>query len=77
MTAAEGRVRTEASFEGERREPGSLASRLAGASQQLEIALEKVDLEAEPEFGEALVEAIEAVDEARSRRPSVDATRAK
>lgn len=67
MTAAEGRTLTDAPGNREHREPASPASRLDEAGQQLAIVLEAVDLEAEPELGEALVEAIGAVDEAASR----------
>lgn len=44
--------------------PGSRRSRLAGAGKQLAIALEDVDLDAEPAVGAALAEAVSAVDRA-------------
>ena len=49
------------------RRPWSHASRLAEASKQLEIVLEAVDLEAEPELGEALTDAVTSVERARRR----------
>ena len=41
--------------------PGSRTSRLAAAAKQLDIVLEDVELEAEPELGEAVADAVAAV----------------
>lgn len=53
---------------------GSRSARLAEASKQLAILLEEVDLDAEPELGGALTDAVVAVDRAADLADEPDGT---
>lgn len=64
MRSNEGSPRGEARTDGHRRRPGSRPDRLAEAGKQLAILLEDVDLDDEPDFGDALTDAVVAVDRA-------------
>lgn len=64
MRPNEGSPRGVARTDPRRHPPGSRAARLAEAGKQLSILLEDVDLEAEPGLGDALTEAVVAVDRA-------------
>lgn len=82
MRSDEGNASDGARIDRLRHRPGSRRSRLGDANKQLAILLEGVDLQAEPALGEALTEAVIAVDRAselvrgrergRRRRPDVE-----
>ena len=59
-----GSPRDDARTDPRRHEPGSRAARLAEAGKQLSILLEDVDLDAEADLGNALTDAVVAVDRA-------------
>lgn len=64
MRSNEGNASDGARIDRTRHRPGSRPSRLGNASKQLDILMEDVDLDAEPELAEALTEAVLAVDRA-------------
>lgn len=67
MRSDEGNASDGARIDRTRRRPGSRPSRLGNASKQLDILMEDVDLDAEPELAEALTEAVLAVDRANEQ----------